>query len=926
MHILNFISAIFSGAMNSSSGLFLFNFTGLLYGKYTNPEAIFNTIINFAVAIIYTVFKWILLVIDIIFSYIQQLAGITTNFNSLESIFSGESDLVFNLFYSSKNVVIPIIKTLVILGIIVIILLSIFAIIRSSLKSLDGGGKNQTIDVVKKMLKSFLLMILTPFIAVGGIVASNAILKALYTATNVNSTISLGSQIFSASSMSANSFRNYAKNGKRIPIIYDFSKDNEILEYYSDTVPTSEFLNYITSSDNMIYATYMMFSNNGYINYQEFTNLLNDKNDKEKQDLINNYYLVYDTNANSNISLSNYRRIESYKEEYLVMADLVDYCVRTNNAYYYKTIEEVLYSIASLYSPEKETMRVERNRLFDSLVSYFDIRFIGSDGKTDYTNTINADNFILNDDWKIIRYYSEYYTDEFEDIPNQRITIEYNHLRGETDERLGAKFLMAEERSTIVNGQTYPYFYPLTKKSAENNSTAFTSSYISDGQIISAKGLFDEAEYPTAIRQRANGDVQFYRDKIEDSMVGVLGELGGIRSRFEGSVFNKVITFIRAIFNPTLLLPEVAINQDAVALTYNKNETTICSLSSGKLHISYMFADVLSTVGLNQYQIKISAVYNIRKLNYLLFALGVIILIGVCFKAVQRLINRSFELFLTIMVYPAACATLPIDDGGYKKWFDTYKAKLFATYGVILGINFVFLLIPVIESIEFFDVESVANSRILQKITSLFFGLMSYRGMANVLNFVTAIMFELVLFTMLSDTSGVAEVITTLAGGKYDKESDPIGNFAKTIGKPAKIVFAPIVKPLELGFKLIFDREGLKNDIKKKAGNVFDAVKMSLPGSALLRDFKNWNDRKNKWFNQREAKKNLKKTMASDSSKAEDVQKAMEEYIKATQARSHSLENSTEARRETEKEEKEKNKVTNKEKKKDKKDEKKSKK
>lgn len=888
MQVSNIFGALKNVVMNPSSVFLVADFGAGSTGWFTK-------LINFVMNLFYAVLKWVLYFVDIVFSYVQQLAGLNMRWDSLDSVFSADSDMVFNLLWSSKETVLPIIKALIVLAIVLIIFFSIVAIIKTSFESLKGSQQNQSLSAIKTALKAFVLMLLTPMMALVGIVASNAILQTLYNATNPSGAISIGSQVFSAASASANSYRIYANNNYRIPIMYDFTREDEILEYYSDNAPTAEFLEYLKSSDNITYSTYMMFKFDGFFSYDSLNNITGEASDGD----VESYYTVYDVKkglSSDGDIFDKYRRIQNYKEEYYVMADVVDFCVRTTTPVYFKTIEQILESIISLGVEE-----VQMKRIFDTTVSYFGIKFLDNNLEELPTGYINASNFKSNNDWRAIRWVSNYMTGNATVEPNVRMPIQYTHLRNAEngDELEGAKYIIAMEKPVTNNlGVIDTYFYPLTVGDVGSYDAVFTSSHILRGQMISAKGIFEDGIYPTAIKQNSTNDVQFYRDKIESSVVGVAGQLFGLSMQDNGKsgVFSSIVRFFRMLFDPDSLVPKLDVDFDAVTNSYTAQVSTISTLYGGKMHISYMFGDVF-TKGIlkTNYVLPIDSVFQQLKINYLILVFGAMILFKVSVSALFMLINRAYELFLIIIVYPTACATIPLENGGYDTWVKNYTNRLFGTYGTILGINFVLLLFPVINSIHFFDPSTVGSNLIIKRIGGLFFAAFTVSEVTNMLNFATAIMFQLVLFTMLSDAggNGVSKLIGDIVGGDQSSEN-PLTNFGQTLIKVGKVLTYPMkaaVTVVKAGSIMVVPSQR-KKFLKKAKDKAIGMLPMSSVISAS-KDKINLLQRKSEM---NKAKKDLKNSLKTYSTDTDLIQKQMQAYLEKQKKYTKALANPHEAR------------------------------
>ena len=158
--------------------------------------------------------------VDLIFSYIQKLAGLDMAMDSLEGMLSPDSDIVFNFLVSGSDLVTAILRNLIVLAIVVIIIFAIVGIIKGQYDAMKKNSAASPFDTLKSMFKAFILLLVTPFMTLGGIIVSDLLLQTLYKATNVSGAMSLGTQVFVTSASSANAYRVYAQKGKRIPITF----------------------------------------------------------------------------------------------------------------------------------------------------------------------------------------------------------------------------------------------------------------------------------------------------------------------------------------------------------------------------------------------------------------------------------------------------------------------------------------------------------------------------------------------------------------------------------------------------------------------------------------------------------------------------------------------------------------------------------
>ena len=827
--------------MRSASSAFLLAENEPLLSKISIPD-IAGTIVGTLGELIYFVIKWMLYLVDIIFFYMQELCGLNIDTTSLETLISRDSDMVFKFLLSDTIDIARIVRQLIGMAIVLIIVFTVIAIIRNQYNAIKSGqADGGPMPVLRTAFKALLVMVVTPMITIVGIVASNLLLKSLYNATNVSGSVSMGAKVFSISSNTSNLYRQYAQNDVRIPITFDFSQEEEVLEAYKNATISSSMAEYLTSTENSIYATYLMFNDK---NFTKFSSLSVDKVDD-----LNNYHILYDSKVNVSDTdpLKEYKRIRAYREEYYVMGDVIDFAINTSTTMYFRTIEEVLDSITKLPAATATSIIADMSALFD-------IKLVSN------TTTSLSYNDYINVEWKRLKFSSDYYKADDYGNPTSRLQIEYNHVAGASDEANGAVYLMAIEKNVIVDDVTYTYFYPLTRDYSKNNDGyGLDSDYILRNQIIVAKGIFNEDKYPTAIRKSKDGsEIQFYRDGLESVALGDAGNFLNteyIEQESEGGVagvLNSIIKFFKKLFDPKQWIPNFTYKEDSVMTSYSKITKQANSLADGKLSIGYLFSDSLtSKLSGGIYGLKLYNLFNPLNINYLAFAMGGLILLKTSMILIFALIKRIFDLFLIIIVYPVTCATMPFDNGSaYSAWMSKYVSKLFLTYGMVLGINFVFMLFPAIESLEIFKPEDLTANKVVARFSGLLTWLASVEQQTKILNLAMCLIFQLVLFTFLE--GGAAAVISKIVLPD-EKENNlyadnAMGQMMQTMMQGGQIIGK--ISPLFAPVKFLFSKNKIQQ-IKAK-------VKGHAPGSALFKAGKEKMDKMTKKKERDEAFKDLK--------------------------------------------------------------------
>ena len=127
--LLSFISSFLMN--NSSSFMLLDENTAETMTKSANILDAASNLIGVVGEYIYSVVKWGLYAIDVIFLYLRQLCGLEMDMSSLNAAFSEDSDIIFSLLLSNSEQVLDIIKALIGIAIILIIVFSIIAIVKS---------------------------------------------------------------------------------------------------------------------------------------------------------------------------------------------------------------------------------------------------------------------------------------------------------------------------------------------------------------------------------------------------------------------------------------------------------------------------------------------------------------------------------------------------------------------------------------------------------------------------------------------------------------------------------------------------------------------------------------------------------------------------------------------------------------------------
>ena len=606
------------------------------------------------VRLFYAIGHWVLTLIDFIFVFVRQLVGMNTNFDNLEDITQG--DIIFQFLFNEN--VIKIIRNILIFSIVLLIIFCIFAIVKSEYQFLTNQGGNSKKEILVSALRSLFLMAFVPLVIIGSIIMSNAILRSLYLVTSSgNSSFSMGTQIFVASTYEANAYRRYANRNLKIPITFNFNEINSsdnISGYYTDgtVAEMDEALKAFRSQGVWTrgYKTFLMFASNGFLSMRDVDAL-------DRQYLSENktspYHAAYDEG------------IHTRSEQYYVMADVIEYAMKNNVAVYFKTLQEVY---ESYYSVDPQV-----HLKSDGIMP------IGKDNDDYYVN---------------VRY------------DGDTTSTTYKHICDETDEAKGATFVIALEREITVNVGTekqpkevsYRYYYPLM-----NGLDNFaTDHYSGTRNVVIARGMFEDGKNPTAIKEN-DGVVEFYRDDMNIPMLAdffpkISYELpAGSTEALGLKILKGALSYLTGV-DVSQFIPYVYVSVDVFHL-FTKTSNTIVDLDNGRMKIDYNFTSK---------DFDKANVYKLSDFNLVIFVLACGILSTILLKILFGLVFRTLDVVTLALTYPAVLATMPLDNGSrFQSWCKSFIVKILPIYAIVVAINVVLMLAPIAWEVELFTVADI---------------------------------------------------------------------------------------------------------------------------------------------------------------------------------------------------------------------------
>lgn len=170
-------------------------------------------------SLFYEACKWFLAFLDFLQYFIQKLIGLDYWLNNNVYTLKGatDNDLLFSFLYNES--VQRVFTAMVAIFFVLLIVFTIFAIVKSEWKFITQGEKdNSKTKIMRSSLKAITLVLIFPMILVLGIISSNAILASLVKALGIDMSTTFGSSIFQIASQSAIKYREYANDEQRSAI------------------------------------------------------------------------------------------------------------------------------------------------------------------------------------------------------------------------------------------------------------------------------------------------------------------------------------------------------------------------------------------------------------------------------------------------------------------------------------------------------------------------------------------------------------------------------------------------------------------------------------------------------------------------------------------------------------------------------------
>ncbi len=316
---------------------------------------------------IYNLVRWLLAIVDFMQYFVQKLIGLDYWLNRTYYTLEGamESDLIFGFLYN--DTVQKVFRAMMGLFFVLLIIFTIYAIIKQEWTYITGkefgnGSGNSKSKIFRSSIKAIALVLIFPIILMAGIVSANAILASLIKALNIDTSSTLGGQLFQIASQNAIKYEKYANGDGR----------NAVADDVTFYIYDGKWLCLSRSQGDEVVSTELVTSVN---NYGKFLNLAAQSN----KYTVNSVFQKIDPGLiGGNSTFTGYcARLTREGEPYFVMV-ACDEGEEEGMGYYLKNVlgVKVVSSIDSLGFEQAADFKNNINT--EGLISNFDLWSIGS--------------------------------------------------------------------------------------------------------------------------------------------------------------------------------------------------------------------------------------------------------------------------------------------------------------------------------------------------------------------------------------------------------------------------------------------------------------------------------------------------------------------------------------------------------------------
>ena len=188
--------------------------------------------------------------------------------------------------------------------------------------------------------------------------------------------------------------------------------------------------------------------------------------------------------------------------------------------------------------------------------------------------------------------------------------------------------------------------------------------------------------------------------------------------------------------------------------------------------------------------------YDLWQFNMIVGYAGVFVTFAIMISIVVGLMSRLIKGAALFLVYPSILGIAPLDDfKAFKSWSNEFIKQILSAFGAIVGLNLLFLILPYVQQISFFDI-----------------GLLD--AIVNCVFLITGLIMAKDFISMVAGFVGGGDVFSTGDGAK--------GQVAKTMGTGIKAAVGAGAGVIAAGVGIVAaaDRLWQRHDAKNTLKNL----------------------------------------------------------------------------------------------------------
>ena len=197
------------------------------------------------------------------------------------------------------------------------------------------------------------------------------------------------------------------------------------------------------------------------------------------------------------------------------------------------------------------------------------------------------------------------------------------------------------------------------------------------------------------------------RARLSTEFVQLLNtnEITNWNGTFTGTDSETVATYIDAAFANNVKFSEANKLDYGSAYQATNNITGVDFISGSDVAL----AAIVPFQTLDRYRVGVVwYYYDLWQFDFIVAWAIVLSMLGVFIGIILGLMKRFFEVIGLFLVSPPVVALMPLDDGSaFGKWKGKFVSKILGAYGAVVGMNIMFIILPYIYKIKFFNIAPI---------------------------------------------------------------------------------------------------------------------------------------------------------------------------------------------------------------------------